>query len=169
MAKQANNQTPEDNQTPEPNALEQAEYELSTLQAERANIPAALNQAVEDGDTREIICLRQRSAELKDLIPTQTLRVYQLQVEAYQKRSTDAEAEAVELAYYAEAAAERARAANKEANRIMGELSNLQSMARQCRQDASQIAGQRSQLLRQMQGQEVDRALRMPLQNPMFG
>ncbi len=163
MAKQANNQTPE------PNALEQAEYELSTLQAERANIPAALNQAVEDGDTREIIRLRQRSAELKDLIPTQTLRVYQLQEQAYQKRSKDAEAEAVELAFQAEAAAEQARTANKEANRLMGELSNLQAIAREYRQYASQIAGQRSQLLRQMQGQEVDRALRIPLQNPMFG
>ncbi len=163
MVKQASNQTPE------PNRLEQAEQELITLQAESDDIPATLSQAAKDGDTRDIIRLRQRSAELKGLIPAQTIAIYQLREQAYQTRSKNAQSQVAELALLAGAAAERARAATKEENRLMSELSNLQNEAREYLQYASQVASQRSQLLRQMEGQEVDRALRMPLQNPNYG
>lgn len=149
--------------------LAEAQQELEALQTEYNGIATAQNAAVEKRDPQLIVRLRQRRAELEQLIPAQTVTFMQVQEAEYKRRSAEAEAEAGELAWQVEAADERARVATAERNRLMGELSNLQSIAREYRQYASQVAGQCSQMLRKMQGQEVDRALRMPLQNPNYG
>ncbi len=162
MPKQANN-------APEPNRLEQAQQELSALQAEREGIPAALRQAAQDADTQEIYHLRQRRVEVEQMIPAQQVTVLQLQEQEYKRRAAEADAEVVELSQLSYDADEKARALQSEANRLMGELSQAQGVAREYRQYQAAAAGQRAQLLRQMQGGEVDRALRAPLQNPMYG
>lgn len=149
--------------------FEAAQQELSALQAEREGIPAALRQAAQDADTQEIYRLRQRRAELEQLIPSQQVTVLQLQEQEYKRRSAEAEAEMIELNNQAASAEEAARKWQAKANSLRGAQSQAQSIGREYRQYAASVAAQRSQLLRGMQGQEVNRALRAPLQNPNYG
>lgn len=157
------------NETTEPNRLEAAQQELSALQTEREAIPAALRQAAQDADTQAIYRLRKRRAELEQLIPSQQVTVLKLQEEAYKRRSAEADAEMIELNSQAVTAEENARKWQAKANSLRGAQSQAQSIGREYRQYAAQTAAQRSELLRQMQGREVDRALRAPLQNPNYG